>query len=149
MHSSDQINVPCSSFVGFSDDNSEWLTPAKRKRKIDHSEGDEDRDSQWEEEEDDADEAEDIEEGEKEQLKADDDDDMVDDYGAMEDSSEGEEQEEEEADSDGEEVWKMFSKQCGKAKLATLQLVSKNEEKLLKHSNYTYKKRLLDMAHVC
>lgn len=90
-----KINVPCSSFAGFSDDNSEWLTPAKRKRKIDHSEGDEDSDSQWEEEE----------EGEKEQLEADDDDDdMVDDYGAMEDSSEGEEREEEEAGSDGEEV---------------------------------------------
>ncbi|MCJ8728609.1 hypothetical protein PDJAM_G00006550 [Pangasius djambal] len=88
---------------GFSDDNSEWLTPAKRKRKIDHSEGDEDSDSQWEEEEDD-DEVEDIEEGEKEQVEADDDDDddMVDDYGAMEDSSEGEEQEE--AGSDGEEL---------------------------------------------
>ncbi|MCI4374465.1 hypothetical protein PGIGA_G00006630 [Pangasianodon gigas] len=91
---------------GFSDDNSEWLTPAKRKRKIDHSEGDEDSDSQWEEEEDD-DEVKDKEEGEKEKVAADDDDDddddeMVDDYGAMEDSSEGEEQEE--AGSDGEEL---------------------------------------------
>lgn len=98
-----KINVPCSSFAGFSDDNSEWLTPAKRKRKIDHSEGDEDSDSLWEEEEEE-------EKGEKEQLEADDDDDdMVDDYGAMEDSSEGEEQEEEEAGSDGGEVWNMLS----------------------------------------
>ncbi|KAM9489359.1 28S rRNA (cytosine(4447)-C(5))-methyltransferase [Clarias gariepinus] len=93
---------------GFSDDNSKWLTPAQRKRKIDHSEGDEDSDSQWEEEEEDADEVEDIEKGGKVQLIADDDDDddddMVDDYGAMEDSSEGGEQEEEEAGSDGEEL---------------------------------------------
>ncbi|XP_060777973.1 probable 28S rRNA (cytosine(4447)-C(5))-methyltransferase [Neoarius graeffei] len=90
---------------GFSDDNREWLTPAKRKRKIDHSEGDEDSDSQWEEEDEDGDEVEAIEEGEKEQLNDDDDDDdddLVDDYGAMEDSSEGEE--EEEAGSDGEEL---------------------------------------------
>uniref|UniRef100_W5UCC0 Putative ribosomal RNA methyltransferase NOP2 n=1 Tax=Ictalurus punctatus TaxID=7998 RepID=W5UCC0_ICTPU len=92
---------------GFSDDNSKWLTPAKRKRKIDHSEGDDDSDSQWEQEEDDGDEVEDIEQGVKEQLEADDDDDdddMVDDYGAMEDSSEGQEQEDEAAGSDGEEL---------------------------------------------
>lgn len=109
-----KINAPCSSSVGFSDDNSEWLTPAKRKRKIDLSERDEDSDSQWEE--DDADEVQDREEGDKERLAADDDDDddddMVDDYGAMEDSSEGEEgdQEEGEAGSDGEEVCNEISK---------------------------------------
>ncbi|KAL6488592.1 hypothetical protein MHYP_G00023330 [Metynnis hypsauchen] len=89
---------------GFSDENSEWLTPAKRKRKINQSEGDKDSDSEWEQEEDDL---EDLEEGEKEEVEAsddgdeDDDDDMVDDYGAMEDSSEGEE---EGAGSDGEEL---------------------------------------------
>uniref|UniRef100_A0AAR2IKL0 SAM-dependent MTase RsmB/NOP-type domain-containing protein n=1 Tax=Pygocentrus nattereri TaxID=42514 RepID=A0AAR2IKL0_PYGNA len=89
---------------GFSDENSEWLTPAKRKRKINQSEGDEDSDSEWEQEED---VVEDLEEGEKEEVEAsddgdeDDDDEMVDDYGAMEDSSEGEE---EGADSDGEEL---------------------------------------------
>ncbi|XP_060726192.1 probable 28S rRNA (cytosine(4447)-C(5))-methyltransferase [Tachysurus vachellii] len=89
---------------GFSDDNSKWLTPATRKRKIDQSEGDEDSDSQWEEEEEDGDEVEDLKQGEKEQLEADDDDDdMVDDYGAMEDDS-SEEEEEEEAGSDGEEL---------------------------------------------
>lgn len=102
-----QISALCLSFVGFSDDNSEWLTPAKRKRKIDLSEGDEDSDSQWEEEE--GDEVEDLEKGE--QLEADDDDDLVDDYGAMEDSSEGEEQEEEEAAGSDGEVCKMILKQ--------------------------------------
>uniref|UniRef100_A0A3B4CRJ0 SAM-dependent MTase RsmB/NOP-type domain-containing protein n=1 Tax=Pygocentrus nattereri TaxID=42514 RepID=A0A3B4CRJ0_PYGNA len=92
------------SYQGFSDENSEWLTPAKRKRKINQSEGDEDSDSEWEQEED---VVEDLEEGEKEEVEAsddgdeDDDDEMVDDYGAMEDSSEGEE---EGADSDGEEL---------------------------------------------
>ncbi|XP_036440486.1 probable 28S rRNA (cytosine(4447)-C(5))-methyltransferase [Colossoma macropomum] len=91
---------------GFSDENSEWLTPAKRKRKINQSEADEDSDSEWEQEEDDV---EDLEEEEKEEVEEsddegdeDDDDDMVDDYGTMEDSSEGEE--EEGADSDGEEL---------------------------------------------
>lgn len=104
-----EINVPCSSFVGFSDDNSKWLTPATLKRKIDQSEGDEDSDSQWEEEEEDGDEVEDLKQGQKEQLEADDDeDDMVDDYGAMEDDSSEEEEEEEEAGSDGEEVCEMF-----------------------------------------
>ncbi|KAI5618172.1 putative 28S rRNA (cytosine(4447)-C(5))-methyltransferase [Silurus asotus] len=89
---------------GFSDENSEWLTPAKRKRKIDHSEGDEDSDSQWEEEEDDVDEVDDTVKGRKELLEDDDedDDDMVDDYGAMEDSEGEEQEEEEEAGSEGE-----------------------------------------------
>ncbi|XP_072535669.1 28S rRNA (cytosine(4447)-C(5))-methyltransferase [Salminus brasiliensis] len=84
---------------GFSDENSEWLTPAKRKRKLEQSEGDEDSDSQWEDEED-------LDEEENEEVAAseneDGDDEMVDDYGAMEDSSEGEK--EEGADSDGEEL---------------------------------------------
>lgn len=84
---------------GFSDENSEWLTPAKRKRKLEQSEGDEESDSEWEDEED-------LDEEEKEEVEAsedeDGDDDMVDDYGAMEDGSESEE--DKEADSDGEEL---------------------------------------------
>uniref|UniRef100_A0A9J7ZEH6 NOP2 nucleolar protein homolog (yeast) n=1 Tax=Cyprinus carpio carpio TaxID=630221 RepID=A0A9J7ZEH6_CYPCA len=78
---------------GFSDENSKWLKPTQRKRKIEQSEEDEDSDSQWEEEDDDED-----EEGfvKKEMEEEDDDDeDMVDDYGA----DEGDEQ-----DSDGEEL---------------------------------------------
>uniref|UniRef100_A0AAR2INL5 SAM-dependent MTase RsmB/NOP-type domain-containing protein n=1 Tax=Pygocentrus nattereri TaxID=42514 RepID=A0AAR2INL5_PYGNA len=108
MENSGPIHCRCKEqfklLFGFSDENSEWLTPAKRKRKINQSEGDEDSDSEWEQEED---VVEDLEEGEKEEVEAsddgdeDDDDEMVDDYGAMEDSSEGEE---EGADSDGEEL---------------------------------------------
>uniref|UniRef100_A0A3B1IJL5 NOP2 nucleolar protein homolog (yeast) n=1 Tax=Astyanax mexicanus TaxID=7994 RepID=A0A3B1IJL5_ASTMX len=84
---------------GFSDENSEWLTPAKRKRKLEQSEGDEDSDSQWEDEED-------LDEEEKEEVEANEDEDddghMMDDYGAMEDSSEAEEAEG--ADSEEEEL---------------------------------------------
>ncbi|XP_077064994.1 28S rRNA (cytosine(4447)-C(5))-methyltransferase [Siphateles boraxobius] len=83
---------------GFSDENSEWLKPAQRKRKIEQCEEDEDSDSQWEEEDDD-----DVVKGldHKGLAGGDDDDDddddeeMVDDYGA----DEGDEQ-----DSDGEEL---------------------------------------------
>ncbi|KAK9960582.1 hypothetical protein ABG768_008429 [Culter alburnus] len=81
---------------GFSDENSEWLKPAQRKRKIEQCEEDEDSDSQWEEDDDD-----DVIEGldhkgmEEEEDDDDDDEDMVDDYGA----DEGGEQ-----DSDGEEL---------------------------------------------
>ncbi|XP_016419659.1 probable 28S rRNA (cytosine(4447)-C(5))-methyltransferase [Sinocyclocheilus rhinocerous] len=78
---------------GFSDENSKWLKPTPRKRKIEQSEEDEDSDSQWEEEEDDDD-----EEGfnnKEMEEKDDDDEDMVDDYGA----DEGDDQ-----DSDGEEL---------------------------------------------
>uniref|UniRef100_A0A6Q2XUW4 SAM-dependent MTase RsmB/NOP-type domain-containing protein n=1 Tax=Esox lucius TaxID=8010 RepID=A0A6Q2XUW4_ESOLU len=81
---------------GFTDENSEWLKPAKRKREADHidDDDDDDSDSQWEQEED--------EEGEGQKKKGkrqliendddddDDDDDLVDDYGASEDSGEGE-----------------------------------------------------------
>ncbi|XP_030639687.1 28S rRNA (cytosine(4447)-C(5))-methyltransferase [Chanos chanos] len=89
---------------GFSDENSEWLKPAQRKRKVDQSEGDEDSDSQWEEEED-----YEVEEqgqgiegdGEEMEKEADDDDDddedMVDDYGVADDG------EEEEGGSDDDE----------------------------------------------
>uniref|UniRef100_A0A8C1MZF4 NOP2 nucleolar protein homolog (yeast) n=1 Tax=Cyprinus carpio TaxID=7962 RepID=A0A8C1MZF4_CYPCA len=77
---------------GFSDENSKWLKPTQRKRKIEQSEEDEDSDSQWEEEDDDDEEG----FGKKEMEEEDDDDeDMVDDYGA----DEGDEQ-----DSDGEEL---------------------------------------------
>ncbi|KAJ8289901.1 hypothetical protein GJAV_G00006570 [Gymnothorax javanicus] len=96
---------------GFSDENSEWLKPAKRKRPVDESDG-EDSDSQWEQEDEeeegdtgvgfDGKEANKIE-GEEEQDGGDDSDDedeeMVDDYGAMDDSSEGEMD-----DADGEEL---------------------------------------------
>ncbi|XP_076594326.1 28S rRNA (cytosine(4447)-C(5))-methyltransferase [Chaetodon auriga] len=37
---------------GFTDDNSKWLKPAKRKRKIDEPESEDDSDEHWEEEED-------------------------------------------------------------------------------------------------
>uniref|UniRef100_A0A8C1N4Z7 NOP2 nucleolar protein homolog (yeast) n=1 Tax=Cyprinus carpio TaxID=7962 RepID=A0A8C1N4Z7_CYPCA len=64
---------------GFSDENSKWLKPTQRKRKIEQSEEDEDKGF-----------------GKKEMEEEDDDDeDMVDDYGA----DEGDEQ-----DSDGEEL---------------------------------------------
>ncbi|KAK7147759.1 hypothetical protein R3I94_010323 [Phoxinus phoxinus] len=79
---------------GFSDENSEWLKPAQRKRKIEQCEADEDSDSQWEEEDDDDDVVvKDLDH--KGMAKDDDDEEMVDDYGA----EEGDEQ-----DSDGEEL---------------------------------------------
>uniref|UniRef100_A0A671KAG5 Probable 28S rRNA (cytosine(4447)-C(5))-methyltransferase n=1 Tax=Sinocyclocheilus anshuiensis TaxID=1608454 RepID=A0A671KAG5_9TELE len=77
---------------GFSDENSKWLKPTQRKRKIEQSEEDEDSDSQWEEDEDDDEEGFNNKEMEE---KDDDDEDMVDDYGA----DEGDDQ-----DSDGEEL---------------------------------------------
>ncbi|KAJ8005171.1 hypothetical protein DPEC_G00143870 [Dallia pectoralis] len=81
---------------GFTDENSEWLKPAKRKREADNIDDEDDSDSQWEQEEDEED-----KKKEKKQLieadddDDDDDDDLVDDYGALEES-------EEEGDSDGE-----------------------------------------------
>lgn len=82
--------------LGFTDENSKWLKPAKRKHSADDT-GD-DSDTQWEEEEEE-------ESGQKagdafkEAKQSDDDEEeMVDDYGAMEDS------EEDEDGSDGEEV---------------------------------------------
>ncbi|KAM4600524.1 28S rRNA (cytosine(4447)-C(5))-methyltransferase [Polymixia lowei] len=94
---------------GFTDENSEWLKPAKRKRKIDQAESEDDSDEQWEQEEDDE-----VEDGGgKDQGKKgaklgieevdddDDDEEMVDDYGALDDSSDEEAGEEE---SDGEEL---------------------------------------------
>ncbi|XP_030014799.1 28S rRNA (cytosine(4447)-C(5))-methyltransferase isoform X2 [Sphaeramia orbicularis] len=100
---------------GFTDENSKWLKPAKRKRKLDEPESEDDSDEHWEEEDE---EEEDQEQqlqkrGGKDQGKKnmeklgieeeednDDDDEMVDDYGTKDDGS-GEEAEEE---SDGEEL---------------------------------------------
>uniref|UniRef100_UPI003AAE9BB4 28S rRNA (cytosine(4447)-C(5))-methyltransferase n=1 Tax=Centroberyx gerrardi TaxID=166262 RepID=UPI003AAE9BB4 len=97
---------------GFTDENSEWLKPAKRKRKIDQPEGEDDSDEEWEDEEDEEQEKDGGNDQEKkganlgiEEVDDDDDDDddeeMVDDYGALDDSS-GEEAGEE--GSDGEEL---------------------------------------------
>uniref|UniRef100_A0AAY4A4R7 SAM-dependent MTase RsmB/NOP-type domain-containing protein n=1 Tax=Denticeps clupeoides TaxID=299321 RepID=A0AAY4A4R7_9TELE len=85
---------------GFSDENSEWLKPAKQKRKISHSESDDDSDGKLEEGEDKRTlcETEDVEEAGS--SEEDDDEEMVDDYGTMEDS----EEEDKEKDSDGEEL---------------------------------------------
>ncbi|XP_043117214.1 probable 28S rRNA (cytosine(4447)-C(5))-methyltransferase [Puntigrus tetrazona] len=81
---------------GFSDENSKWLKPAQRKRKIDQSEEEEDSDSQWEEDEDeDGEEGFDNKEVKEVEEEDDDDEDMVDDYGA----DDGDDQ-----DSDGEEL---------------------------------------------
>ncbi|KAJ8287806.1 hypothetical protein COCON_G00004650 [Conger conger] len=101
---------------GFTDENSEWLKPAKRKRPADESDGEEDSDSEWEQEEDEegvvkgagleAEKADEDgeEEGEEEEEAggdedSDGDEEMVDDYGATDDSSEGEGD-----DADGEEL---------------------------------------------
>lgn len=114
---------------GFTDENSKWLTPAKRKRKIDEPEGEDDSDEHWEEEEDEEEEEEQQQQQQQQQKKKggkdqgkkgaklgleevegeddddeeedDDDEEMVDDYGTLEDGS-GEEAAEEE--SDGEEL---------------------------------------------
>ncbi|KAM6968304.1 28S rRNA (cytosine(4447)-C(5))-methyltransferase [Aplochiton taeniatus] len=98
--------------TGFTDENSEWLKPATRKRKIGETE--DDSDSQWEQEEDEDD---DKQEGELQREKGakqgtkevddddedeDDDEEMVDDYGAVDNSSEGEEGEE--GGSDGDDL---------------------------------------------
>ncbi|KAL0985121.1 hypothetical protein UPYG_G00153140 [Umbra pygmaea] len=85
---------------GFTDENSEWLKPAKRKRETDALGDDDDSDSQWEQEEDDEEEEEETQKAKKLLIEADDDDDddddLVDDYGAIEDGSD------EEGDGDGE-----------------------------------------------
>ncbi|XP_040900115.1 probable 28S rRNA (cytosine(4447)-C(5))-methyltransferase [Toxotes jaculatrix] len=116
---------------GFTDENSKWLKPAKRKRKIDEPESEDDSDDHWEEEEEEEEEQqqqkkkggkdqgkkgtksavkqleeeEDDDNGEDVDDDDDDDDDddeeMVDDYGTLDDGS-GDEAAEEE--SDGEEL---------------------------------------------
>ncbi|XP_029508619.2 probable 28S rRNA (cytosine(4447)-C(5))-methyltransferase [Oncorhynchus nerka] len=86
---------------GFTDENSEWLKPAKRKREVGQSDNEDDSDSQWEQEEDEGQEGGENNKGKKLLIEGDgDDDDLVDDYGALEDSSEGEG----EVDGDGEEL---------------------------------------------
>ncbi|XP_051921006.1 probable 28S rRNA (cytosine(4447)-C(5))-methyltransferase [Hippocampus zosterae] len=101
---------------GFTDENSKWLKPAKRKRKLDQAESEDDSDEHWEEEDDDDDDDEEKAEIEQPPPKAgknqakmntqlgmkeleedggdddDDDEEMVDDYGALDDEeSDGEE----------------------------------------------------------
>ncbi|XP_038140467.1 probable 28S rRNA (cytosine(4447)-C(5))-methyltransferase isoform X1 [Cyprinodon tularosa] len=103
---------------GFSDENSKWLKPTKRKRKMDEPESEDESEDQWEDEDEEEEEekAPLQKKGGKHQEKKsvelglknlddeeDDDDDaeeeMVDDYGADDDGS-GEEEEEEESDGD-------------------------------------------------
>lgn len=106
---------------GFTDENSKWLTPAKRKRKADDPESEDDSDEHWEEEEDEEEEVQQEQtkkggkdkekkaaklglkevEAEEEDDDDDDDDEMVDDYGAVDDGSGAEAVEEE---SDEEEL---------------------------------------------
>uniref|UniRef100_UPI0037E8830F 28S rRNA (cytosine(4447)-C(5))-methyltransferase n=1 Tax=Semicossyphus pulcher TaxID=241346 RepID=UPI0037E8830F len=116
---------------GFTDENSKWLKPAKRKRKMDEPESEDDSEEHWEEEEEEEEEQQQTKKGGKDQGKKgvklavkemeaeeedddeddaaeeeeddddDDDDEMVDDYGTLDDGS-GEEAAEE--DSDGEEL---------------------------------------------
>ncbi|XP_037309243.2 probable 28S rRNA (cytosine(4447)-C(5))-methyltransferase [Pungitius pungitius] len=104
---------------GFTDENSKWLKPSTRKRKIGDPESDDDSDEHWEEDEDEEEEqtkkgAKDLgkkgaklgikevdeEENEVDEEEDDDDDEMVDDYGALEDASDeeavGQESDEEE-----------------------------------------------------
>ncbi|XP_037640232.1 probable 28S rRNA (cytosine(4447)-C(5))-methyltransferase isoform X2 [Sebastes umbrosus] len=107
---------------GFTDENSKWLTPAKRKRKADDPESEDDSDEHWEEEEDEEEEVQqeqtkkggkdkekkaaklglkEVEAEEEDDDDDDDDDEMVDDYGAVDDGSGAEAVEEE---SDEEEL---------------------------------------------
>ncbi|KAJ8354975.1 hypothetical protein SKAU_G00225420 [Synaphobranchus kaupii] len=82
---------------GFTDENSEWLKPVKRKRPADESDGEDDSDSQWEQEEDEEEEntgaglkTEEADGGKEKDGDdddgSDDDEEMVDDYGAMDDA---------------------------------------------------------------
>ncbi|XP_072250134.1 28S rRNA (cytosine(4447)-C(5))-methyltransferase [Leuresthes tenuis] len=116
---------------GFTDENSKWLKPAKRKREIGEPESEDDSEEHWEDEEEEEEQQQPVKKGGKDKEKksekvevkkleeeddddsdnddeADDDDDdddddeeMVDDYGALDDGS-GDEAEEE--DSDGEDL---------------------------------------------
>ncbi|XP_023282219.1 probable 28S rRNA (cytosine(4447)-C(5))-methyltransferase [Seriola lalandi dorsalis] len=113
---------------GFTDENSKWLKPAKRKRKMNEPESEDDSEEHWEEEEDEEEEQElqqkkkggkdqgkkgaksgvkQVEEDDDDDGDGDDDDDddddeeMVDDYGTLDDGSADEAAEEE---SDGEEL---------------------------------------------
>ncbi|KAL7394417.1 hypothetical protein ABVT39_025888 [Epinephelus coioides] len=108
---------------GFTDENSKWLKPAKRKRKLEEAESKDDSDEHWEEEEDEEEEQQQPQKGGKIQGKKgakvemkeveeddddeeddendDDDDEMVDDYGALDEESSEKAAEEE---SDEEEL---------------------------------------------
>ncbi|XP_016525978.1 28S rRNA (cytosine(4447)-C(5))-methyltransferase isoform X2 [Poecilia formosa] len=102
---------------GYSDDNSKWLKPTKRKRKMDEPESEDDSEEMWEDEEEEEEEqvllpkkrgkeqekkSADLGLKNLEEEEEDDDEEMVDDYGAEDDGS-GEEEEEEE-DSDGDDL---------------------------------------------
>ncbi|KAK2844731.1 hypothetical protein Q5P01_011390 [Channa striata] len=102
---------------GFTDENSKWLTPAKRKRKLEEPEIEDDSDEHWEEEEDEEVEDEqpqkgskgqgrkgaklglkEVEEDKEDEDDDDEDEDMVDDYGTLDSGDEavGKESDEEE-----------------------------------------------------
>nr|XP_006642413.2 PREDICTED: probable 28S rRNA (cytosine(4447)-C(5))-methyltransferase [Lepisosteus oculatus] len=86
---------------GFSDENSEWLKPAKRKRPVAQSDSECDSEAEEEEVQEGSEgeaREEDVGAGGEEEAETDDDE-MVDDYGVAEDSDEGEEE-----GSDGEEL---------------------------------------------
>ncbi|XP_057691400.1 probable 28S rRNA (cytosine(4447)-C(5))-methyltransferase [Corythoichthys intestinalis] len=98
---------------GFTDDNSKWLKPTNRKRKLDESDGEDDSDEHWEDEDDYDEKEEEVEEpqpkkgGQKkvkmntqlgmEELDEEEEDDkedeeMVDDYGALDEEESDEEE---------------------------------------------------------
>ncbi|XP_017270857.1 probable 28S rRNA (cytosine(4447)-C(5))-methyltransferase [Kryptolebias marmoratus] len=100
---------------GFTDENSKWLKPTKRKRKMDEPESDDDSEDHWEEEEDEEEEEKQLMQKKKEKKGAklglkkleeededsgDDDEEMIDDYGTLDDGSE----DEAEGNSDGEDL---------------------------------------------
>lgn len=100
---------------GFTDENSKWLKPAKRKRKIDEPESEEDSDDHWEEDEGEEEEEQQQQKKrgkdqskksvklgvEEEEEEEDEEEEMVDDYGTVDDGSGAEATEEE---SEGEEL---------------------------------------------
>ncbi|CAL8257434.1 unnamed protein product [Boreogadus saida] len=82
---------------GFTDENKDWLKPAKRKRKIETPESEDDSDEMWEQEEEEEEEKVETKKGKKaeaakmelkeEEEEDEEDEDMKDDYGAAEESS--------------------------------------------------------------
>ncbi|XP_023119536.2 probable 28S rRNA (cytosine(4447)-C(5))-methyltransferase isoform X2 [Amphiprion ocellaris] len=108
---------------GFTDENSKWLKPAKRKRKVDEPENEDDSNEHWEEEDEEEEEEQEllqkkkdqgkksgklaekeVEEEDEEEEEDDDDEEMVDDYGTVDDRDEEAAEEGEEEDSDGEDL---------------------------------------------
>ncbi|XP_070691957.1 28S rRNA (cytosine(4447)-C(5))-methyltransferase isoform X2 [Pempheris klunzingeri] len=105
--------------TGFTDENSKWLTPAKRKRKIDEPESEDDSEEHWEEEEDEEEQQQQqqqqkkkieerkkgaklgVKEGEDDEEEEDDDDD---DDGVEEDDDDDEEEKKSDADMDEEDT---------------------------------------------